>query len=170
MHQSVMWWVNETKPDHPARVLEVGSLNVNGSVRPLFGNADYTGVDRVAGPNVDMVLDAHALETVFDDMTFDCVVCTEMLEHDTQPWRSLAQMHRVTAPFGCLIVTARGFDERGAFHFHEYPADLWRFSVEGFTNLLVFAGWSPERVIRDPTDPGVFALARRLKRDAHRSS
>ena len=37
-----------------ARVLEVGSLDINGSVRELFEKCDYTGVDLQMGPGVDL--------------------------------------------------------------------------------------------------------------------
>jgi hypothetical protein len=44
-----------------ARVLEMGSYNVNGSVRDMFALAGrYVGVDLVEGPGVDLVGFGHA--------------------------------------------------------------------------------------------------------------
>ena len=38
-----------------ARVLEVGSLDLNGSVRRFFSNCAYTGIDVAPGKGVDIV-------------------------------------------------------------------------------------------------------------------
>lgn len=70
----------------PARVLEIGSLDVNGSVRPLFPTAkQYHGIDIAPGPGVDEVADAadwHA------STVFDVVISTEVLEHAPR-WRDV---------------------------------------------------------------------------------
>jgi SAM-dependent methyltransferase len=88
-----------------ARVAEFGSLDINGSVRPLFGDARYVGVDRVPGTGVDVVADAA---TWVPDELFDCVVCCEVLEH-LADWRGLmTAAHEVLAPGGTLIVTCAG--------------------------------------------------------------
>ena len=41
-------------------VLEIGSLDINGSVRPMFKpfQLTYTGIDMQEGPGVDIVVDA----------------------------------------------------------------------------------------------------------------
>jgi hypothetical protein len=136
--------------------LEVGSLNVNGSVRPLF-TGPYVGIDMQAGSGVDMVLNAHDLGMVSN--RFDCIVCTEMLEHDDQPWLSLQQMAKVGTQSCVLLLTARGFDHRGCFPLHEYPHDLWRFTQGSMSALLEYAGWKVDQIQSDPEAPGVFAVA-----------
>lgn len=85
------------------RVLEVGSYNVNGSVRPLFAAAaSYTGLDQRDGPGVDVARDIRAYEAE----PFDVVVCCETLEHDAQPLELIRAMRRLLAPGGTLILTA----------------------------------------------------------------
>jgi hypothetical protein len=144
----------------PSSVLEVGSLNVNGSVRGLFDGVAYTGIDMQEGPGVDVVMNAHDLGAKWD-REFDLIICTEMLEHDNRPWTTLMAMADVAQP-GCqLILTCRGFDERGSFQFHAYPHDYWRYTIVGLTELLRLTGWDPLTVLRDPAAPGVFATARR---------
>src|SRR5690242_14807098 len=118
MHDSVMKWVKQvvSKIDLTGKtVLEVGSYNVNGSVRPLFESAkEYIGVDFRPGPGVDYVMNAHDLNfpihyfKIVTDGLFDVVISTEMLEHDSEFWRSLSEMGRVLRPGGYLILTARG--------------------------------------------------------------
>lgn len=84
-------------------VLEIGSLDVNGSVRPLFvGATSYHGVDIVDGPGVDEVADAT---TWVPPRAYSVVVCAEVLEH-APAWRDiLAMMWQATEPGGRLIMT-----------------------------------------------------------------
>jgi cyclopropane fatty-acyl-phospholipid synthase-like methyltransferase len=86
----------------PARVLEIGSLDVNGSVRTLFPGAAYHGIDVVDGPGVDEVADAadwHA------STPFDVVVSTEVLEHAPR-WRDVvANAWEALGTGGVLLLT-----------------------------------------------------------------
>lgn len=169
MHESVMTFVAGIVEDYDLAersVLEVGSLDVNGSTRSLF-HGPYVGIDMQPGVGVDYVVNAHDLPRGFPGprplaapvTCFDVIVCAEMLEHDDAPWLSLAGMRHSIQSDGFLIVTARGYDDRGCFPLHSYPHDLWRYSVEGMRALLVHTGWSPVRVERDHEAPGVLALA-----------
>jgi hypothetical protein len=65
-------------------VLEVGSLDVNGSLRPLLEEVcprTYVGIDIITGPGVDQVCSAEQLIERFGAELFEAVVSTEMLEH-----------------------------------------------------------------------------------------
>lgn len=161
MHGSVMRFVGAIVRQadlRGKRVLEIGSMDVNGSVRPLFETDDYLGIDMRPGSGVDLVIDAHDLNTAYMD-PFDAVVCCEMLEHDDQPWLTLQNALAKTKDGGMLILTARGFDERGAFPLHGHPSDYWRFSKVGLTRLLQYCGWERVRTYTDLEAPGVFAVA-----------
>jgi SAM-dependent methyltransferase len=162
MHESVQAWVKLCVVEYDLSrrsVLELGSLNVNGSPRKHF-RGPYLGIDIQAGPGVDMVTNAHTVDTVLTEQ-YDVTVCVEMLEHDDAPWLSMRAAHEVTAPGGMLIVTARGYDERGCWPLHNHPQDLWRFSVSGMTQLLHHTGWHRSEVIRDPEGPGVLGITHR---------
>ena len=66
MHPAALQWVTEALDDLPAptRVIELGSLNVNGGLRHLFPpECDYIGVDLQPGPGVDVVADACTYHT-----------------------------------------------------------------------------------------------------------
>lgn len=161
MHASVLHFIaDQVETRHLSRrsVLEVGSLDVNGSARQFF-TGRYIGTDMREGPGVDVVVNAHDLTRTLEPGSFDVVVCTEMLEHDDAPWRSLEEMREMVRPGGTLLLTARGYDRRGCFPLHGYPEDLWRFSVDGMRALLVWANWSVDMVTADPDEPGVFAVA-----------
>lgn len=149
MHGSVMAWVSAQSIGLGGRTLEVGSYDVNGSVRGLFPG-EYVGVDMRPGPGVDIVATADALP--FPDASFDVVVSTEMLEHDPSPWRSLAEMGRVLRPGGHLLLTTRG----NGFGEHLEPSDYWRFMPASRPLLLALAGCEPLVMDLDPEVPGVF--------------
>ncbi|HEX9639745.1 MAG TPA: class I SAM-dependent methyltransferase [Candidatus Krumholzibacteria bacterium] len=118
MHASVLAFVKRNAARIHAPVLEVGSCNVNGSVRS-FCQEPYTGIDIVSGPGVDQVVAEGPLP--FEDESFQTVISTEMLEHALDPVSSLREMVRVLKPGGVLLVTARG---NGFFHHN--PPDRWR--------------------------------------------
>jgi len=158
VHQSVMSWVQQQVAERDLAnvpTLEVGSFNVNGSVRPFF-KGSYVGIDMRPGPGVDQVLNAHDLGMVSN--RFLCIVCCEMLEHDTEPWTSICEMAKVAGDGCILLVTCRGFDHRGSFPLHDFPDDVWRFTAIGLRSLLEHGGWEVISVEPDPTDPGVFAV------------
>jgi SAM-dependent methyltransferase len=86
-----------------ARVLEVGSLDINGSVRELFSNCRYTGADLQLGPGVDLACQGQLLE--FPSGHFDTTISAECLEHNPF-WRDIvANMLRMTRPGGLLLIS-----------------------------------------------------------------
>ncbi len=88
------------------RVLEIGSYNVNGSVRSLFSDAtEYVGIDERRGPDVDVVSTAGIYTC--DDL-FDVVVSCETLEHASDPAEVIACAWRCLKPGGKLLLTAAG--------------------------------------------------------------
>lgn len=139
-------------------VLEVGSLDVNGSVRPIvsaFYPASYVGVDLQEGRGVDEVCDATELVLRFGQNSFDVVISTEMLEH-VRDWRTVvSQLKRVLKPGGLLLVTTRS---RG-FPYHGFPFDFWRYEPGDVEAL--FADFQIERIETDKTLPGVLFKARK---------
>ena len=142
MHESVLKWVGETltSADVAGRsVLEVGSYDVNGSIRTVvvpLGPASYVGVDQSAGPGVDQVVSAVDLVETFGARSFDVVISTEMLEH-VEDWRPVvAEMVNVLTLDGLLVLTTRS----PGFPYHPYPVDTWRYTVDGMGQILAAAG------------------------------
>lgn len=84
-------------------VLELGGLNINGSVRPYFPGARYVSVDIVPGPGVDVVADAT---TYRSEERYDCCVCTEVLEHAEDADGFVATAWGSLRPGGLFILTA----------------------------------------------------------------
>lgn len=141
------------------RVLEVGSYNVNGSVRELFHMAkEYVGIDIEDGPGVDRVVSSHELIHTFGYVSFDVVLCCEMLEHDSDPWLTMEQVWAVLKPGGFAVFTARG----NGFHHHN-PPDRWRFLPDGFQALFDGAGFHTRLITEDWQAPGLFAVVEKLQ-------
>jgi SAM-dependent methyltransferase len=138
-------------------VLEVGSLDVNGSIRPQVESlkpARYVGADIMAGRRVDVVVDGAALVDRFGPASFDVVLTTEMLEH-VRDWQVvISNLKRVLRPGGVLLVTTRSI----GFHYHGWPYDFWRYEPEDMR--VIFADMDIDVLERDPEAPGVFMLAR----------
>jgi len=138
-------------------VLELGSYDVNGTVRPYIESlnpASYVGVDIMAGPCVDVVCDAADLLNHFQPATVDVLVTTEMLEHVRDWRRVIYNMKRVMRPGGLIVLTTRS---RG-FPLHDYPGDFWRYEPEDMR--VIFADCDLLRMERDEADPGIFVAVR----------
>lgn len=109
MHQAAYSYVESVVPQLPvagARVLEIGSFNVNGSVRPLFSaGAAYVGIDRQPGYGVDVAADARAYD---GGETFDIAITTEALEHDAEPEHIITCAWRALRPGGWIVITCAG--------------------------------------------------------------
>ena len=149
-----------------ARVLDVGSRDVNGSLRTVLADraGDYVGVDIEAGPGVDLVGDAVDLPALVGVNAFDTVVTTEMIEH-CLPWRdAMHAMLRTLKPGGLFLLTTRS----PGFALHGYPTDHWRFTRADMRRILEPVCEVIE-VVSDPTlgwACGVGVLARRTAGDA----
>ena len=111
MHKEVKRFCLSVKNDHPqffqnSDVLDCGSLDINGNNRWLFDDCNYLGIDIVKGKNVDIVCKVHDLKT---HLLYDCVISTEMLEHDEDFAASLNAMFNFLKPGGLLLITAAGY-------------------------------------------------------------
>lgn len=98
---------------HPTGpVLEIGSLDVNGSVRSLVDASPWVGIDLDVGPGVDVVASGHDFGA---DGSFATVVSSECLEHDPGWADTLRNAVRVLRPGGLLLLTCatRGRAEHG---------------------------------------------------------
>src|SRR5574338_625609 len=60
------------------RVLDVGSLDVNGNNRFLYTNSEHIGIDVGPGKNVDVVCVAHEYNE--PDGSFSAIISTECFE------------------------------------------------------------------------------------------
>lgn len=117
-----------------ARVIDIGSLDVNGSLRdecpPDF---EYVGLDLVPGSGVDLVLD-DPYTLPFADASVDVAVSSQCFEHAEMFWLSFLEVMRVLKPHGLLFleVPSQGF-------VHRFSLDCWRFFPDSGLALVAWA-------------------------------
>lgn len=105
MHPEAHAYVARFATTDPISVVEFGSRNVNYTVRPLFPNADWWGIDAQPGPAVDEVADAATWRPCW---TVDLVVCCEVFEH-TPDWAAIvANSFEVVRSGGRVVFTCAG--------------------------------------------------------------
>ena len=96
------------KSKHPrffrdVKVLDIGSLDINGTTKDLFEHPYYyVGVDLAAGKNVDVICPGHLYDSGFQ---FDVVTSSECFEHDMYYARTLSNMVRLLRPGGLMAFT-----------------------------------------------------------------
>jgi SAM-dependent methyltransferase len=86
-----------------SRVLEIGSLDINGSVRAHFAGCDYIGLDVGPGPGVDVVCQGQAYDAPAG--SFDVVISCETMEHNPFWKETFANMLRLCRPGGLVLMT-----------------------------------------------------------------
>jgi SAM-dependent methyltransferase len=186
----------------PARALEVGGVMGSNS---LLRAPELEGIERyclnlVKMPSADGITAVHGNAndmTVFEDGMFELVLSNATLEHDKYFWLSLAEMKRVLAPGGLLVIGTPGY-VKDAEHDHgkttatyrvHYKFDYYRFSdqafrdvfFEGMEDVKVAAILRPPRIIGHGWKPGgarpcaplgrpslLTRTRRRIARAAHR--
>jgi SAM-dependent methyltransferase len=82
------------------RVLDCGSLDINGSNRDYFTDCAYVGLDVGPGKNVDVVSPMHLHE---DSSGFDTIISTECFEHDRHYRESFRRIVELLKPGGLFF-------------------------------------------------------------------
>lgn len=107
--------VKETLPSffENKKVLDIGSLDINGSNRYLFEDCNYIGIDVGEGKNVDIVSLGHEYDG--PDNYFDTIISTEVFEHDMHYPKTIQNVIRMLKPGGLFLFTcaAPGRPEHG---------------------------------------------------------
>ena len=139
-------------------VIEVGSHNINGSLRSIvesFEPNNYVGVDITMGPGVDQICKAEDLIDKYGINKFDVLISTELLEHVLNWKRCIHNFKQIIKPGGILLVTTRSI----GFNYHGYPYDFWRYEISDME--IIFEDFNIELLEKDPLGAGVFLIARK---------
>jgi hypothetical protein len=106
-HECQMNFVNSVKMKYPnnfenVRVLEIGSYNVNGTVRVFFDKCEYVGIDVMLGDCVDVVCSGHEY---CDDRMYDTIITCEMFEHNPHWIETWNNILKLTKSGGLVVMT-----------------------------------------------------------------
>jgi SAM-dependent methyltransferase len=158
----------------PRRALEVGGVMGKGSLLrfPELAGAERFCLNLASMPSADGITsitgNANHMD-MFEDDSFDLVLCCSTLEHDKHFWLSVAEMQRVMSPGGLLVIGVPGYTKRDddegrstrTYRVH-FKFDYYRFSeqavrevfFEGMENVKVSAVLTPPRLIAHGRKPG----------------
>jgi SAM-dependent methyltransferase len=140
------------------KIIEVGSYDVNGSVRSLiefYKPKEYVGVDIMEGPGVDIVCNVEKTMDKFGKENFDVVISTELLEH-VRDWRKvISNIKNICVTGGIILITTRS----KGFPYHAYPYDFWRYELEDMQNI--FSDCEILVLEKDPRALGVFVKVKK---------
>lgn len=78
---------------------------------------------------------ARELSPVFTRRTFDLVICTEVLEHVSQPVLVLRNLYELMSPGGVLVLTTPTM-----MPYHGVPYDFFRYTENGLATVVADAG------------------------------
>jgi len=112
--------------------------------REYFGDVIYEAADWCTRPSHDYrqvtyVCDLTAIPV--ESNRYDCVLCTQVLEHVPEPAKVLRELNRVLKPGGKLWISAPlSFEE------HETPHDYFRYTQYAWKYMMDEAGFDIERL------------------------
>jgi SAM-dependent methyltransferase len=109
----------------------------NSPYRPLFRPTceTYLAADLPGNPLADVEITPGG-HLPLEDMSVDCVVSTQVLEHVPDPHAYLLEARRVLTDDGCLILSTHGM-----WRYHPDPGDYWRWTLDGLALELQRAGF-----------------------------
>lgn len=112
---------------------------------------EYIGVDVVPCSRTDIRAVAEHLP--IRNASIDVIVCTQVLEHVTDPPRVLSEWLRILQPSGIVFASTHG-----TFWYHPDPVDYWRWTHTGLRRLFETAGFRVHTVEACEGVPSVAAL------------
>jgi len=81
-------------------------------------------------------------DTKLPSDNFDLVLCTQVLEHCSDPFRGVLEISRILKPGGFAILSVPH-----VWFYHPHPSDHWRFTQEGTIKLCKHAGLEPAKLL-----------------------
>ena len=123
-------------------VLDVGSRAVYGqkaTFRPIFrayNKFKYTGMDIVAGRNVDIV----GYENIKGK--YNVVISGNVMEHVKRPWDWLKNLIQYFTDYICIIAPHTWKE-------HRHPIDTYRYFPDGMRDLFEYAGIKAIEIKKD---------------------
>jgi SAM-dependent methyltransferase len=92
------------------KIIDFGSLNINGGPHDHIVNTQYVGVDLGPGPNVDLVSPGELVD--LPSLSFDAAISSECFEHNPFWKETFMQMCRLTKPNSIVAFTCAGIGRK----------------------------------------------------------
>jgi len=123
------------------RVLDAGAGGLHGRQLLAPWCTEYVSADIAdQSGELDIIADVQDLKDV-GDMQFDCVFCSQVLEHIPRPDSALKEFYRVLKPGGAVLIAAPHLSA-----LHEEPHDYYRYTQHGLRYLLESNGFEVEKM------------------------
>jgi SAM-dependent methyltransferase len=117
-HKSQLDFVERLSKEHTEyfnniKMLEIGSLDINGTMRKFFTSCEYVGVDLAEGKDVDLICEGQLVD--HSDNTYDTTGSCNCFEHNPYWIETFRNMYRMTRRNGLLfiVVPTTGYPEHG---------------------------------------------------------
>lgn len=126
-------WLDQEARDAAVRYGSYCVLDVGCGSKPYYPFfapfvSEYVGVD----PTSSVAdLRGSAENVPISGRTFELVLCTQVLEHVTDPARVVRELRRLTAPGGRVLASTHGVAA-----YHPSPEDHWRWTHTGLERLF----------------------------------
>lgn len=114
-------------------IVEIGSQNVNGSIREQAPPSNYVGLDFQEAKGVDIVLE-DAYTFPLPDNYADMIVTSSCFEHSEMFWLTFVEALRILKPKGLFYINAPSTGD-----YHAFPVDCWRFYPDAAGALKTWA-------------------------------
>lgn len=127
------------------RLLDLGCGHAPLYMRYKDCVSDVTCVDWAESLHQNRLLDViHDLNEPFplDDNTFDCVICSDVLEHIYKPTNVWNETYRIMKPGGVLLLNVPFY-----YWIHEMPHDYHRYTKFSLDRYATDAGFDDVKVM-----------------------
>lgn len=105
---------------------------IHKGTKEYFFNSKIKTLDLDPNSNANYICDICSNNNnLILDSTFNLVVCTEVLEHVSNPFKAVDELYRITKPGGVVAISTP-FD----FRIHGPLPDNWRFTIYGLKELF----------------------------------
>ena len=118
------------------RTLDAGAGGLHGRQLLEAHCAEYVSIDVTdQRGEIDLIGDLQDLSEI-EDSSFDCIFCSQVLEHLPHPTRALAEFKRVLVQGGRVVISVPHLSA-----LHEEPHDYFRYTPYGIVSLMDDAGF-----------------------------
>jgi SAM-dependent methyltransferase len=103
------------------RILDIAPHDQEGVAPYVDSRSKVDTFDINPNSGATIIGDLCTRNAHIEDATYDCIVCTEVLEHTLQPFKAVEEMRRILKP-GAPVLISTPFN----FRIHGPLPDCWR--------------------------------------------